>query len=50
MRGKFIAGAIIGAAVGMMVMPELRMSNRRKMKRASRRLKDTADDMMDWMK
>ncbi|MFC0903138.1 YtxH domain-containing protein [Clostridium sp. MT-14] len=50
MHGKFIAGAIIGAAVGMMVMPGLGGSNRRKIKRVSRHLKDTADEMMNWGK
>ena len=50
MRGKFITGAIIGAAVGMMVMPELRGASRKRIKRASRHLKNTADGMMSWRK
>ncbi|MHC6180762.1 YtxH domain-containing protein [Clostridium sp. JNZ X4-2] len=50
MHGKFLAGAIIGAAVGMMVVPELGGSSKRKIRRASRHLKSTADNMVNWMK
>lgn len=54
MRGKFITGAIVGAAVGMMLMPEMDRSTKRKIKRTSKNIMNTAegmyDGMMNWMK
>lgn len=40
MKGKFVAGAIIGTAVGMMIVPELDKSTRRKIRRTSRYLRN----------
>jgi hypothetical protein len=34
----------------MMAVPGLRGSNKRRIKRASRNLKNTADEMTNWMK
>ncbi|KZL89777.1 YtxH domain-containing protein [Clostridium magnum] len=50
MRGKFITGAVIGAAVGMMLMPELDRSTRRRIKRTAKMIKDVAEDAFDGMK
>lgn len=47
-------GAIIGAAAGMLVAPQLDRGARKKLKRSSKYMKSMAgnmlDDMMDWMK
>jgi gas vesicle protein len=40
MKGKFVAGAIIGTAVGMIV-PELDKSTKRKIRRTSRYLRNS---------
>lgn len=54
MRGKFVAGAVIGAAVGMMVVPELDRSKKRMIRKTSRYLRNTAGNMyggvMNWMR
>ena len=58
MRAKFIkgmtAGALIGAAAGMMLIPQMDRSTRKKMQRTGRIVKDRAEDvyenMMTWMK
>ncbi|OBR95961.1 hypothetical protein CLRAG_07420 [Clostridium ragsdalei P11] len=54
MRGKFVAGAVIGAAVGMMVVPELDRSKKRMIRKTSKYLRNTAGNMyggvMNWMR
>lgn len=58
MNNRFITGittgAIIGAAVGMMVMPELDRNTKRKIRRTGKIAKHMAGDMysnmMHWMK
>ncbi|MCH5138146.1 YtxH domain-containing protein [Clostridiaceae bacterium UIB06] len=50
MRGKFIAGAMLGAAVGMMLMPELDRSTRRRIKRTAKMVKNVAEDAFDGMR
>ncbi|MCT8978344.1 YtxH domain-containing protein [Clostridium sp. CX1] len=50
MRGKFIAGAIVGAAVGMMMMPDLDRSTKRKIRRTAKFMKNVAEDAFDGMK
>ena len=50
MRGKFITGALLGAAVGMMLMPELDRSTRRRIKRTAKIVKNAAGDAFDGMK
>jgi len=50
MRGKFIAGAVLGAAVGMMLMPELDRSTRRRIKRTAKIVKNVAEDAFDGMR
>ncbi|WML36834.1 YtxH domain-containing protein [Clostridium sp. OS1-26] len=47
MRGKFLAGALIGAAVGMMMMPELDRNTRRRIKRTAKVVRHTAGDMYE---
>lgn len=55
---KFIkgvaTGAIIGAAVGIMMMPNLDRKTQRSMRKAAKRMKnvaeDTYDGMLDWIK
>ncbi|APM39996.1 YtxH domain-containing protein [Clostridium kluyveri] len=41
MKGKFVAGAIIGTAVGMMIAPELDKNTRRRIRRTSRYLRNS---------
>ncbi|SFC27532.1 YtxH domain-containing protein [Clostridium uliginosum] len=56
--GKFTrgvaAGAIIGATVGMMVMPQLDRRTKRSMRKAGMKMRnmaeDTYDGMMHWSK
>lgn len=50
MRGKFIKGAVIGAAVGMMLMPDLDRSTKRKIRKTARFVKNMAEDAFDGMK
>lgn len=50
MRGKFITGAVLGAAVGMMLMPELDRSTRRRIKRTAKMVKNVAEDAFDGMR
>lgn len=52
-NGMFV-GLCLGAAVGMMMIPQLDKKTQRNMKRAGRRFinaaEDKYDDMMCWMK
>jgi gas vesicle protein len=50
MRGKFITGALLGAAVGMMLMPELDRSTRRTIKKTAKMVKNVAEDAFDGMR
>lgn len=50
MRGKFIAGALIGAAVGMMMMPELDRSTRRRIKRTAKMVRNATGDAFEGMR
>lgn len=43
------AGMMIGAAVGMMVMPNLDRGTQRTIRRAGRRVKNMTQHSMDWM-
>ena len=47
-------GAIIGAAAGMFLMPELDRSTRRRIKKSGKLMRNTAgdlyDNMKDWVK
>ena len=51
--GKFIngitTGAIIGAAIGMMVVPELDRTTRKKIQRSSKMMRNMAGDIYDNM-
>jgi gas vesicle protein len=47
MRGKFITGALIGAAVGMMMMPEMDRVTRRRIKRTAKIVRHAAGDIYD---
>lgn len=44
-----VAGAI-GAAVGMMITPNLDRRTQKAIKKASKKMMNTANDSMDWMK
>ncbi|HEY5561278.1 MAG TPA: YtxH domain-containing protein [Clostridiaceae bacterium] len=50
MKGKFIAGALIGAAAGIMFLPEMSRGSRRKLRRTRRAVVDVASDVYDNMK
>lgn len=43
-------GAIIGAAAGMILMPELDRSTRRRIKKSGKLMRNTAGDLYDSMK
>lgn len=57
MRGKFIkgitAGALIGAAAGMLIAPGLNRSTKKKIRRSRNLIGDAAEDIFDnvrhWM-
>ncbi|MDO4534476.1 MAG: YtxH domain-containing protein [Clostridium perfringens] len=42
-------GMVVGAAVGMMVMPSLDRRTQRAIRKAGRRVKDMTEHSMDWM-
>lgn len=54
MRNYFLkgitAGAILGAAAGMMLMPQLDRSTKRKIRRSGAFMKNVAEDMVDNMR
>lgn len=50
MRGKFITGAVLGAAVGMMLMPGLDWSTKRRIKRTAKMVKNMAGDAFGGMR
>lgn len=58
MRGKFLStittGAIIGAAAGMMFMPEMDRGTKRRIRKSATSVRNVAgnvfDGMKDWMK
>ncbi|MDV3429386.1 MAG: YtxH domain-containing protein [Bacillota bacterium] len=58
MRGKFVkgmmAGSLMGAALGLMIIPSMDGKTRRRMKRRSRAAMNAAEDaygtMMNWIK
>lgn len=57
MRNGFVSGvttgAVIGAAIGMMMLPEMDRNTRKKIKRSSKMIKNMASGMtgmMDWMR
>lgn len=54
MTGRFIkglaTGAIIGAAAGMMAVPEMSRKTRRMIKRSNRTMMNTAESIVDAMK
>lgn len=43
-------GALVGAAIGMMFMPEMDRSTRKRIKRSGRMVRHMAGDMYDVMK
>ena len=47
MRGKFITGALLGAAVGMMMLPEMDRGTRRKIRRTAKMFRHAAGDMFE---
>ncbi|WP_010237203.1 YtxH domain-containing protein [Clostridium arbusti] len=51
MRGKFIkgitTGALIGAAAGMLIAPDLNRSTKKKIRRSRSRLSNAAEDIFD---
>lgn len=53
MRGRMMSlttGAILGAAAGMLLVPQLDRGTRRRIKRTGKLVKNTAEDMYDTMK
>lgn len=48
MHSKFVAGVLIGTAVGMMM--EVDRSAKRKIKKTSRRIKNAAGDVIGWIR
>ncbi len=54
MTGRFIkgltTGAIIGAAAGMMMVPEMSRKTRKMIKRSNRTMMNTAENIVDAMR
>lgn len=50
MRGKFITGALVGAAVGMMFMPEMDRSTKRRIKKTAKFMINAAEDVFVGMR
>lgn len=58
MHGRFLkgitTGAILGAAAGVMIIPNMDRKNRKKLKKTGRMIKNSAEDMYDnvihWVK
>ena len=50
MRGKFVTGALIGAAVGMMLMPELDRSTRRRIRKTAKIVRNVTGDAIEGMR
>lgn len=49
MKGKFVTGAIIGTAIGMMIAPELDKGTRRKIRRTSKYLRSSMGNIYSKM-
>ncbi|AKA70821.1 YtxH domain-containing protein [Clostridium scatologenes] len=50
MRGKFVTGALVGAALGMMLVPGMDRTTKRRIKRTAKYMKNMAEDAYDGMK
>jgi gas vesicle protein len=50
MRGRFVTGAIIGAAVGIMLMPELDRSTRKRIRKTAKIVRNAAGDAIEGMR
>ncbi|GEM_PF-413834 len=54
MKGKFIAGittgAVLGAAVGVMMMPEMDRSTRRRLRKSGKMVRNTAQSFYNTVK
>ena len=49
MRGKLMTGAVIGAAIGMMIVPQLDRSTKKKIVKSSKMVARAASDIYDTM-
>jgi gas vesicle protein len=45
MQGKFIAGALLGAAAGIMFMPEMSRDSKKRLRRTKRAVMNAASDV-----
>lgn len=50
MYGKFVTGAIVGAAVGMMLVPGMDRGTKRRIKKTAKYVRGIAEDAYDGMK
>ncbi|MEW9094092.1 MAG: YtxH domain-containing protein [Clostridiaceae bacterium] len=54
MRNRIITGMVLGAAATMLLMPDMDRNTKRKMRRANRYIRNSAEEayagMMRWMK
>ncbi len=50
MRGKFVTGALMGAAVGMMFLPGMDRGTKKRIRKTTRYMKNMAEDVYDGMK
>ncbi|NMM65048.1 YtxH domain-containing protein [Clostridium sp. P21] len=50
MRGKFVTGALVGAALGMMLVPGMDRTTRKRIKRTAKYMKNMAEDAYDNMR
>lgn len=47
MRGKFVTGALIGAAISFLVAPELDRTTKRRIRKTSKFMRGAAEDIYD---
>lgn len=50
MRGKFVTGALMGAAVGMMLIPGMDRGTKKRIRKTAKYMKNMAEDVYDGMK
>jgi len=50
MRGKFVSGMLLGAAAGMLLMPEIDRGTKRKIKKTAKVMRSAAEDAFDDVK
>jgi len=47
MRGKFVSGMLLGAAAGMLLMPDMDRGTKRRIKKTAKVVRNAAEDAFD---